>query len=342
MWKNWCALLLLACGVAQAASFDCAKAKTPQEKAICASPELSAADEQMAAAYKVALVAAPEEMIAEIREGQRAWIRQLPSDCEPDTAQPPTPLDACLRNAYDARTKELQGMVLRKGGITFVRRSIKLTASHGLDANPSRSRAEEMKVSWPQTKNNTPEWRAWNTAIQAAVQSMIEQGDKRSVQEWQQDWADGWGNSDLTADIEFVEAQLVTATVEFSWDSGAHPNGRSIEFNWRLKERRELQPEDVFRAGSGWERMIESHCDMALRRQLGKEYADNPAPGKIPKALHTIVLDPENWHLDKRGVTIVFQPYSVSCYACGASPVTIPWFLFKPILNPSFVIPQSQ
>jgi uncharacterized protein len=50
-------LLLLASGVAHAASFDCSKAKTPRGKAICGSPELSVADEQMAAAYKALLAA---------------------------------------------------------------------------------------------------------------------------------------------------------------------------------------------------------------------------------------------------------------------------------------------
>jgi uncharacterized protein len=342
MRKIWLVLLLLACGVAQAASFDCSRAKTPQEKAICGSPELSAADEQMAAAYKVALVAAPAEMISEMREGQRVWIRQLAADCKPDESQMSTPLNACLRDSYDARTKELQDMILRKGGITFVLRSIKLSTRKGPDSNSSDSRTEEMKASWPQTKAGTPEWRAWNTAIEAAAQSVTEQGDKGSVQKWHQDWAEGWGHSDLTARVEIVEQQLVTAKVVFSWDSGAHPNGRSIEFNWLLKEKRELRPEDVFRAGSGWDRMIESHCNMALRKQLGEDYADNSPSGNIPKVLHAIVLNPENWHLDKRGVTIIFQPYSVSCYACAASPVTIPWFLFKPILNPRFVIPQSQ
>ena len=62
MRKSWCVLLLLASGAAHAASFDCSKAKTPQEKAICGSPELSVADEQMAAAYKALLAAMTPEI----------------------------------------------------------------------------------------------------------------------------------------------------------------------------------------------------------------------------------------------------------------------------------------
>ena len=55
MWALRILLLLYACAaanVACAASFNCAKAVTPQEKAICASPELSEADDRMAAQYR--------------------------------------------------------------------------------------------------------------------------------------------------------------------------------------------------------------------------------------------------------------------------------------------------
>ena len=51
-------LPFLLCVLAHAASFDCTKAKTAQEKAICGTPALSAADDQMAAAYKAWLAAA--------------------------------------------------------------------------------------------------------------------------------------------------------------------------------------------------------------------------------------------------------------------------------------------
>ena len=53
------ALPFLVCALAHAASFDCTKAKTAQEKAICGTPALSAADDQMAAAYSAWLAAAP-------------------------------------------------------------------------------------------------------------------------------------------------------------------------------------------------------------------------------------------------------------------------------------------
>jgi uncharacterized protein len=49
--RNIWLVLLLSGSMAHAASFDCTKAKTPLEKAICALAKLSVADDQMATAY---------------------------------------------------------------------------------------------------------------------------------------------------------------------------------------------------------------------------------------------------------------------------------------------------
>jgi uncharacterized protein len=49
--RNIWLVLLLSGSMAHAASFDCTKAKTPLEKAICDLAKLSFADDQMATAY---------------------------------------------------------------------------------------------------------------------------------------------------------------------------------------------------------------------------------------------------------------------------------------------------
>lgn len=51
----WAALGYLAVAQAQAASFDCAKAKNSVEKVICADADLSRIDEDMSTAYHHAL-----------------------------------------------------------------------------------------------------------------------------------------------------------------------------------------------------------------------------------------------------------------------------------------------
>ena len=68
------ALLALA-PASHAASFDCAKAATKVEKAICADPGLSRADSDMAAAYRAALAVTPTP--ASLRAEQREWVKEM-------------------------------------------------------------------------------------------------------------------------------------------------------------------------------------------------------------------------------------------------------------------------
>jgi len=77
---------------AEGPSFDCAKASTPVEKAICASGDLSALDKQIADEYPAAL-SIGQAKVAE----QRAWLVQRDKACAPDYAT------ECLRRVLMGR-----------------------------------------------------------------------------------------------------------------------------------------------------------------------------------------------------------------------------------------------
>lgn len=95
------ALLLLA-APAQAASFPCAKASTPAEKAICADDAVSALDERLAKGFKDAverLGANTEGTLQTVlKSDQKAWLAER-NACGADTA--------CLRRQYERRVAVL-------------------------------------------------------------------------------------------------------------------------------------------------------------------------------------------------------------------------------------------
>ena len=76
-----------------AASYDCAKAVTIVEKTICATPRLSALDEELATTYKAVAKS------AEARQEQRAWLVTR-NACE-DNAE-------CIEASYLARIASLR------------------------------------------------------------------------------------------------------------------------------------------------------------------------------------------------------------------------------------------
>jgi uncharacterized protein len=86
---------LMLASTVQAASFDCAKAKTKVEKFICADAELSKLDEKLAEVYSK--VSKDEQDAVLIKRQQLAWLKKR-NQCE-DVS--------CLRDQYLRRIAEL-------------------------------------------------------------------------------------------------------------------------------------------------------------------------------------------------------------------------------------------
>ncbi|MBO9661857.1 DUF3298 domain-containing protein [Dokdonella sp.] len=92
---------------APVASFDCAKAATPVERAVCADSALARLDREVAQAYGVRLGAVEAEADKQaIRTTQRAWLQRRDAACkEKETAG--SELGACLTGVYRMRLDEL-------------------------------------------------------------------------------------------------------------------------------------------------------------------------------------------------------------------------------------------
>ncbi|HMB56881.1 MAG TPA: lysozyme inhibitor LprI family protein [Arenimonas sp.] len=117
-------VLLTLTASAQAASFDCRKAASKIEKNICADPELSRLDEQMAVAYKHALGAWQGSAANYVRMDQRDWLTGIRRAADPtlDTDEIGDklcegPLLPCLRKNYRERIAVLEGPSYGSSGV---------------------------------------------------------------------------------------------------------------------------------------------------------------------------------------------------------------------------------
>lgn len=94
-------LLMFTVPFACAASFDCGKAATSKEQAICADPGLSRLDEALNAAYARAQARVGDKAL--MRQWQRSWLRSLDLDgCKSQ---------ACLKKAFTERIATLDAAV---------------------------------------------------------------------------------------------------------------------------------------------------------------------------------------------------------------------------------------
>ncbi len=89
-------------GPARAQAFDCTKARSPVEKAICADPGLGTLDRQLAQAYAASLQREPGN-IAALTAAQAQWLRQRDAACALPSARVP----ACLTGLLTRRLAAL-------------------------------------------------------------------------------------------------------------------------------------------------------------------------------------------------------------------------------------------
>ena len=341
-------LPFLLCALSHAASFDCTKAKTAQEKAICGTPALSAADDQMAAAYRAWLAAAPPDWAAGIRENQIVWLRFRDASCPAADAN--NSIATCLSNIYKDRIDDLQGMVQHFAGVTFVSQAITLTVRDTPDSAPPAGASEvtpgfgTLQADWPQASSTASQWTAWNSAVIPAIVQAANADESSSAHDWSGLVQPGVDRG-LTFTVERVNTQWVSASIVDFYDGhGAHPTENSSDFYWMLVQQRALKPEDVFLPNSGWDTWMEKQLDNYLHKALDAQSSGNYQTwfpqGDATKSLQGLVTNPGDWKLEPAGFSIFFQPYQVACYACTPHPMTIPWSDLKPYLQPGFVLPQ--
>ena len=178
---------LLASHAARAASFDCRKAKTGVEKAICADPQSSQYDERIAAAYKRAQGEWNGAIRAYVTRDQRDWLAQLRridqpnGDVEPWCGKGDL---ACLRRELHIRMDALEssgyrnsGVYKRSGGgsllVTAIRNAdIRLRLfdqASGKVLGSAEDPAKAQRSGLPELENGTFSWNGPDTFILEAA-----------------------------------------------------------------------------------------------------------------------------------------------------------------------------
>jgi uncharacterized protein YecT (DUF1311 family) len=103
IFSTFMALLMVAPDTSVAASYNCAKASTATERAICDFPELSALDDIMGQAYQSAKQSSKWITPEDLRRTQKNWLKKR-NTCGRNVE--------CLRTAYTQRLDEISDGVL--------------------------------------------------------------------------------------------------------------------------------------------------------------------------------------------------------------------------------------
>jgi uncharacterized protein YecT (DUF1311 family) len=300
----------------QAASFDCSKASTSYEKAICDDPELSKLDEQMAEAYAAARDRVSGEGREAILSSQREWLNFAERACSPDAAPREGAYDEdglfCLRNRLGNRIDDLK-FDTSKGDLSFYPvqryRAVEDTETEGW------WQAAHKTLRYPVIAGEGDEATRLNDFVRRLVGNTVNDFDDYFT-------PDGYSDNDTNISVSEVTAERVTfEQLDYMYGHGAAHGNYAISYHHYLRKlARPMREIDIF-SRADWPSVAVPAIEAALKQELGEDgywrdsmtYADVMLP------------EIDRWVLSPEGISFQFQPYEVTAYAGGAPVALVPW-----------------
>ncbi|WP_448203260.1 lysozyme inhibitor LprI family protein [Azospirillum sp. sgz302134] len=328
---------------ARAASFDCTKAKTPDEILICADPDLSRADERMAAAYKSLMEAVQAQGLDagvrdRLRGQQRAWVTLRNSRCDLKSSTKIGPdnratLVDCMRWSVLARIDDLE----------LVRDGLPITAlaEPKRIAETNKAKHYQIDASYPVLPASIAGADAFNPLAERQVRTVVNQFLKETVSDDVPE-PDMMSTLDIGYRITLATPRLMSVQFDFyEYGAGAaHGTGTASALHVDLQRRKALTAADVFAAGSGWEKAVAAHAMADLKRQAkADDFELDEGAGENVAAL---VPDLVHWRLEPDRAVIVFNAYEVAAYAVGPREVAVPYALLTPYFKPDSPLPPKR
>lgn len=286
-----------------ASAFDCAKARQPAEKAICADPAAKASDDAMDSAFAALRAGLDGEQRRNVLDDQRAWLTQRNDGCMAE--EKPA---ACFaeRNAtrigmLTARPESGPGPE-RPLHPVFVRQA------------GSRTKIAVGLQLFRFTDPQTPGERTLDAEADKAVSGTQRIKDEPDERDWSSDesWAIAYASPAFLS--------IVRTTYDYS--GGAHGTGGTAGLNIDMASGRVLAFADLFDKAAA--RQLSKLCLDQVKAEKTRRGAGDDDVTDLPKAVGEVVGDLANWSFRERAATVYFDPYAVGAYAEGSYDCTLP------------------
>lgn len=326
--------LCLASG-ATAASFDCAKATTPFEEAICGNDELSLADERLSRTYQTAIGGLSEVALDTLRTDQREWLSYAQRACTLDA----TPLAmgsygeqgiTCLIDVFGQRSHVLEASRMIDGRRYYpITEEAALPDPNETDNLESWWRVARHELALLQLDDAAPSAENFNAFVRSQADSLSDLAGALDGSE-----LDALDNaSDTTASVTLQEQagdKRISLEVSTYWfgHGAAHGTGNISYLHYLVDEGRGLEAGDLF-VGKRWQSALLRLVAAALRAEHGDNlFLEND------EDIADTVIDPSRWDLsDDYYFTVQFNPYEVASYAYGYPTARVSWDDLVPYLS---------
>jgi uncharacterized protein len=231
-------LMSLWTGAGVAASFDCSKARSSMEKAICGNAQLSLLDVELASAYKNARLKLSPISNTILVTGQRSWLRFISTYCLIDTnARPVSMPEAtrCLIDAYKDRIKDLA-----KTGEIFGPFKTFTAIDHHIRVTKEKEAVYIVKRTFIQVDDAKPEGKNLNNYL--SFKEKADLPDERGTESY-----------DVT--LKQISPDWLYKQVFSEVMTGAYPTSNTECGLFSIKQSRPLKISDIFE-GNTWQHVF--------------------------------------------------------------------------------------
>lgn len=310
---------------APAHAFDCKRAASDSEKAICADPAALAADADLGKAFEALRTAADPKTRAALAAAEVAWLRRRDGDC---SDQKGAALGACLAAQSQARVAFLTGAPQVGSGAPGRLAPVFRMQKGGKGRTDID--IEVLKFVDPES----PAQRAFNAAVDK-LSDDLQEPDKGDPD------ADNYAFA-VSMRLAYASPRLISAHAErYVNMGGAHPNTDSADINIDVAQGRVAAFEALLdKAGA---QKLFALCVKQVRdqkREKGEdEEPDAAALKTLTESVSTASADLKVWSFGADAATLTYDPYAVGAYAEGAFECKIPYSTLRPLAKPSFPLP---
>ena len=316
---------VLAATCPSALAFDCGKAKTATEKAICSNDALKKLDDDLQGAWNDLAGKLGAGELKSLRTSQRAWLKQRDERCGYGSE---TEKVDCLTRMIGERYALLAGTPGSGPGPSspmepffIIKEGSKRTYSIDITG---------LRFTEPKSKGEV----AFNEAIEALI-------NEAPVNE-EVDFDPPGLEYQQSMQITYAGPALISALLPvYRYDGGAHPNHYTTSINVSSSDG-VLSFADVFDPGKT--AALAQLCYETLGRpggdRLSKADKQDQLFENTPKSLETAVGDLSFWTFDTGGATVHFAPYAIAAYVMGDFECRLPMAVLRELAKNTSYLPQ--
>lgn len=293
---------MLLAGACPALAFDCAKATTEIDKAICGNEAALEANDAMEKAYADLRTRLNGEGRKLLLDGQRGWIRYRDERCGAG--------ESCLAEQSGERAGALKATPA--GTAPF------FLFQPGVD-NGYAVRLTGYRFTGDFGKGEAGYNRWLDGLIADSPYGDAPDEEEHQAYEWEVDVA-----------MHRLSARLISAVGWlYTYTGGAHPNSGSEGYLADRGAGAPLSAQSLFGSG-GLARLQEECTDQILETQydtygeMEREAALKALEEGYPDVIRETIGDMERWHVDDEGVHVRFDSYAIAPYAAGPQECVFP------------------